>query len=461
MIPKQYDLAIIGAGAAGMGAAIAAAQRKLKVIVLDEQPSPGGQIYRAIKHPPITDERILGADYYAGRPLLADFEQSDIRYINNAMVWSISEANQIAFSTNHSSECIQARKIIIATGAQERPMPFKGWTLPGVMTCGAAQILLKTSALTPAQPIVIAGNGPLLLLVAVQLMQAGITIEAILDTSEASHIKSAIPHFASALKNPSLLAKGLKLLKKVKFSGIKTYRRVTEMEATEDSSGLLNGVNILSNGKRHQLSCKTLLIHQGVIPNIQLSRALNLEHEWDTLQHCWRPVVDSWGMSSNEDIYIAGDGAGIAGAIAARLRGKLCALKIAELLQADHATHAKEIQATQTELHKQLAIRPFLDALYQPSRHFLSPSDDTLVCRCEEISAGEIRKIAKAGCEGPNQAKAFCRAGMGPCQGRMCGLTISHLMAETLNKTEAEVGYYNLRMPIKPLTLNELANLQE
>ncbi|MCO4757489.1 MAG: (2Fe-2S)-binding protein, partial [Oceanospirillaceae bacterium] len=115
--------------------------------------------------------------------------------------------------------------------------------------------------------------------------------------------------------------------------------------------------------------------------------------------------------------------------------------------------------ALQKQIAQQLAIRPFLDRLYSPAAEFLRPSDETMVCRCEEVTAGEIRSLARSGCAGPNQAKAFSRAGMGPCQGRLCGLTVSQLMAEASNRPVSEVGYYNIRSPIKPVTLAEVAGV--
>ena len=106
-----------------------------------------------------------------------------------------------------------------------------------------------------------------------------------------------------------------------------------------------------------------------------------------------------------------------------------------------------------------LAARPFLDALYAPAPEFLCPEDRTLVCRCEEVSAGDIRHYVRLGCLGPNQTKAFGRPGMGPCQGRLCGLTVSELIAAERGMCPSQIGYYRIRPPIKPVTLGELASL--
>jgi bacterioferritin-associated ferredoxin len=291
-------------------------------------------------------------------------------------------------------------------------------------------------------------------------MQAGISISAILDTTPKGNLRTAIPYFHQALKNLPLLIKGLKLIRTLKKSGVQIVKHVTKLAAVEDNTGQLNQIIAIKNNIEISIDCQTLLIHQGVVPNVQLSRALNLEHQWDEFQLCWKPKVDSWGETSRCGLFIAGDGSGIAGAIAAKWQGKLSALKIVQQIkiQSDNTLN-NEINEARKELNKQLSIRPFLDKLYQPAQIFLTPSDETIVCRCEEVSSGAIRKIAKQGCKGPNQAKAFCRAGMGACQGRLCGLTVSNLIAEIHQIPQQQVGYYHIRMPIKPITINELADL--
>lgn len=500
----DYDLIIIGAGPAGIAATSTAYTEGLRVALVDEQPSPGGQIYRAIEHTALSDENILGPDYYAGRELLNSFQQnlqggvqgdqqgsqqensSNTQvpdYFPGSMVWSIEKDLTVCFSQQDSSKRFRAKKILIATGAMERPVPFPGWTLPGVMTCGSAQILLKQSALAPEASLVIAGSGPLLLLIAVQLHRAGVEISAVLDTTPKGRYRKAIKYIPGALKNIPLLKKGLDLLQELRQAGIRYEKHVTSLKALSgsisatanspvNSSGasqfdptqaeVLDQVEYQVNGQKQHLPCRTLLVHQGVVPNVQLSRSLQLDHQWNPLQLCWTPTRDSWGASSNLNIYIAGDGGGIAGAKAAEYQGRLAALKIANLLgKLTKAQLEQESAPFRKSLLQQEAIRPFLDQIYQPIPEFLIPEDGTVVCRCEEITAGEIREIAAKGVAGPNQAKAFCRSGMGPCQGRMCGLTVSNLIADTQNKTPEQVGYYQIRSPIKPLTLEELADLAE
>ena len=159
---------------------------------------------------------------------------------------------------------------------------------------------------------------------------------------------------------------------------------------------------------------------------------------------------------------VAGDGAGIGGAKAAEVAGRLAALKLAEDLGRLTVSQRNQYATPlRTALARELAARPFLDMAYPPYTHAVSPADTTVICRCEEVTAGEIRGYAKLGCLGPNQTKAFGRAGMGPCQGRYCGLTVTALLAEANRQTPNETGYYRIRPPLKPVTLGELAEMEQ
>ena len=460
MSAEQFELVIIGAGPGGMSAAATATGLGLKTLLVDEQPRPGGQIYRSVGKPVLSDKNVLGPDYYYGSTLLNRFNESGCTYLSGATVWEVTTDNIICISVAGKSRRIGFKKLLVATGAQERPVPFPGWTLPGVMTCGAAQILLKASGLTPPGPLVIAGSGPLLLLIACQLLRTGVPIAAVLETTPRGNLYAALPEIAGALKGWRYLLKGAQMLAELRRAGVKHLKGVSGLQAEADSDGNLGRAVFVHNKARQVIDCSTLLVHQGVIPNTQLTRSVNLEHLWDEAQKCWAPVLGKGGQSSNDSIFIAGDSAGIGGAQVAEIQGKLAAIEIAGQLQVEvgSAVLAEQSQL-EVELKSQLAIRPFLDRLYSPAKEFLLPPDETVVCRCEEVTAKEIRNLSAQGCSGPNQAKAFCRAGMGPCQGRQCGMTVSNLLADELKFTPDRVGYYNIRPPIKPLTLGELASL--
>jgi NADPH-dependent 2,4-dienoyl-CoA reductase/sulfur reductase-like enzyme len=456
-LKSAYDLAIIGAGPAGLAAAAEAAEHGLDTVLFDEQAAPGGQIYRAVTETPLRDKATLGPDYWRGAALVEEFRTSRAQYVPGATVWSVARSREIGLSIAGAAQLVQAKQVILATGALERPFPIPGWTLPGVMTVGAAQILLKSSGLVAEGKVVIAGSGPLLWLLAAQYVRAGATIEALLDTTPRDNRRAALPHLPALLASP-YFTKGLKLLREVKRH-VRVVSGVTSLAALGE--GRLREVAYrVGAGAEHRLAVDALLLHQGVAPNVNLANSIGCKHVWDALQLCWRPVVDEWGVSSIDGIVIAGDGAGIAGAEAAEPRGRLAALDAAfRLGRINRTRRDRSAEPYRAALRRAERGRLFLDTLYRPAPQFRLPSGDTIACRCEEVTAQQIVDVVALGCSGPNQAKSFLRCGMGPCQGRMCGLTVTELIATARGVPPEEVGYFRLRPPVKPITLAELAAL--
>ncbi|MGY8525918.1 FAD/NAD(P)-dependent oxidoreductase [Paracidovorax citrulli] len=475
------DLLVVGAGPAGLAAATRAAALGLSTVLIDEQPAAGGQIYRAIGNTPVRDRAILGEDYWHGQSLLEPFARSGARHLSAATVWSINawDANaaahghaahpdtafEVAYSIARPGQDPQAallhcRHIVLATGAQERPFPIPGWTLPGVITAGAAQILLKTSGVVPDGRTVLVGGGPLLYLLAWQYLNAGVKLEAILETTDSAQWRKALPHAWGFLRSP-YLGKGLKLLRAVR-KAVPIVSGVTALEALAGNGGKVAELRYEAAGQSHTIAVDQVLLHQGVVPNTNLSRAVGAEHAWNERQDCWEPAVDAWGATSVPHITIAGDGAGIAGAVAAEHRGRISALHAAaDLGRIDVATRDSEAAEHRAALTRSTRGREFFEVLYRPRAQFRRPVGDTIVCRCEEATAEQVRHAARIGCQGPNQLKAFLRCGMGPCQGRFCGLTVTELIADEQQRHPRDVGYYRLRFPTKPVTLGEIATLPQ
>ncbi len=452
----SFDVAVIGAGPAGMAAAVAARRHGLSCVVFDEADRPGGQIYRAVTARPGQDRRdILGPDYYAGLEMVEAFRHCGADHRAGTTVWSVSEGD-IRWRSRDGSGVTRVRRVLAAAGAMERPFPLRGWTLPGVVTAGAAQILLKAAGLVE-DDIVFVGCGPLLYLVAAQYCRAGHPPRLIIETTPRKNLAAALAYLPRALPAASYLSKGLGLIRELRAAGVRIERRVDAVEI--EGEDMVRGVKWRRGHDWQRLDAGRVALHQGVVPNVNLAMALRCRHVWDERQRCWRPELDEWGRSSQPWLWIAGDEAGIGGAVSARLNGTLAALDIARdlgaIVQEERNRAGRPLRAA---LGRDRAIRPFLETLYRPADAFVVPADDDVIlCRCEEVTRGEIAQVVSEGAAGPNQAKGFLRCGMGPCQGRMCGHTITETMSLLSGRTQEEIGYFRQRMPIKPVTVGEIA----
>ena len=447
------EFAIVGAGPAGMAAAVLGAQLGLEIAIVDEQNTPGGQIYRAIEH--AGPGGPLGGDDLAGGPLVEAFRASQVDYRPGTTLWRLDPDGTLFVESAGRGATLAARRVLLATGAVERPVPILGWTLPGIMTVGAAQILLKSADLVPEGRVIMAGQGPLLYRVAAQLARAGAPPIALFETAPPENYFDATRNIASLWCGRGLFAEGLRLVATLKRAGVPVRRGVRGLRAV----GRCSFERIVWEGG--ELAGDHLFLHEGVIPNIQTSLGLQLQHEWDEVQLCWRPSLDVWGQTSLPNVAIAGDGGGIAGAEAAVLSGRLAALDAALWLghigKAERDSRAAPIRQA---LDKQRAKRKFLDHLCRPQRPAMVPlEDEVIACRCEEVSVGQIRGAVRLGAVGPNQARDFTRCGMGPCQGRICGPIVSAVIADELGRPIGEIGTFRPRAPFEPITVASLANL--
>lgn len=453
-LAATWDVLVIGAGPAGMAAATVTASAGLSTLLVDENAEPGGQVWRAITTTPLMHRPLLGEDYWAGSEAVRAFRASGAVHLGATQVWSLDADGRAGLSSGGQARIVEARRVIVATGALERPFPVPGWTLPGVMTVGAAQGLLKSSGLYPSGKVVIAGAGPLLWLYAAQLLRAGGSLAMILDTTDPKARTSALRQFPAFAASP-YLAKGVALMAEVRRR-VQVVTAVTALaiEGSERASGVV----YWRGGADAQIAADTVLLHQGVVPQVNLAMAAGVKHRWDAAQLCFVPEVDADGQSAHERIAIAGDGQGIAGWEAAVERGRLAGVSAARALEVP-AARLPDTASARRRLRQRAAPRAFLDALYRPADAFRVPTAKTIVCRCEEVRADDIERAVDLGCLGPAQLKSFTRCGMGPCQGRMCGLTVTEIIAARRGVSPAEVGHFRLRAPVKPITLAEMASL--
>lgn len=445
------DFAIVGAGPAGLAAAITASAAGLRVILIDDQIEPGGQIWRSAGSASAGRAQQIGEEYIQGQMRVKHFLTCGAEYFSEHTVWHIeTDTNEVKLhcAGPNGGRLIRAKRLLLATGALERPVPMPGWNLPGVMTAGGLQILLKSAGLTH-DDAVLTGAGPLLWLLGAQMVAAGTPPKAMVECVSAKTHIVASRHLFSALRNIKPLLKGLSLIANVQRAGVPVYRGASNLRIEGDTRA--RALQFLDwRGREKRIETEMIGLHCGVIPNQQASRLLRLPHQWNKQQHAFLPDRDDHlqvGKDQYNGLYLAGDGARIGGAEVAWLEGCLVGKIVA----------GQDTTMIRTQLARSSAGRRFIDRLYLPDLHLRRPNDETMLCRCEAVTAGRVRQAVRDGAMGPNQVKFLLRPGMGPCQGRVCGLAVSEVVAESLGQEMQEVGYFRIRPPLKPIPLGIIA----
>lgn len=456
------DIAVVGAGPAGLSAALAAANAGARVVVLDEYAEPGGQFYKQLPAEfSVPDRARLDEDYTKGDALLASVGKAGVKISNETLVWGAFEPGELSVTRRGEAGTVKARKVVVASGAYERAVAFPGWDLPGVMTPGGAQTLVKNQQQLPGSRIVLAGSGPFLLPVAKTLLGAGANIAAIFEaTRPREWMRHALrlwghwDRIAEALRYRSMLATaGLPIRFGrivVRAEGAQTVERVITMEC--DAAGQVIA------GSEQAEACDTLCVGYGFIPQVQLTRLMGCEHRYDALRGGWVPAHGADMQTSVAGVYVAGEVAGIGGAYAALAEGWVAGLSAAREL--GHKVRASALLSAQREraVHRRFGDLVSTVFALKPGV-FDQISDDTLVCRCEEVTAGEIRAAATAWSAQAGAVKGVTRCGMGYCQGRICGSLLEELTARAAGCTRADIGALSVRSPLKPLSVGELAGL--
>jgi NADPH-dependent 2,4-dienoyl-CoA reductase/sulfur reductase-like enzyme len=456
----SFDLAVVGAGPAGGAAALAASEAGLSVVLIDEAGAPGGQVYRAMPEGLSQPAGKRDHDSTAGKALRDALAASGVVYRPNARVWSISGRFRIDTVSPRGSESVVAPRLVAATGAHERIVPFPGWTLPGVIGLAGATILLKSQGMMPGRRTLVAGCGPLLAAVAAKIIAGGGEVAGIVDLAGPGDWLGALPALAT---RPALLRQGLGWSLAIATARVPVLFRHTVVAAGgEDAVASVTVAPVdrdgrLKTGRRRAFEVDALAIGHGLVPGSEIPRLLRAGHVFDAEAGGWIPVRDPHGRCSVEGLYAAGDGTGIAGAVPAALSGRLAGLAAAHDAGALDTARFELLSGSITGAMQ--AALPFSRA----ARHLMRPrpamiediAPETVVCRCEDVTRGEIDAAIAAGAREVNQLKHFTRCGMGPCQGRICGETAAALVARHAGSREA-AGSWTGRVPLRPVPLSML-----
>ena len=458
-------LVVVGAGPAGMGAAIEAARAGLHVSVLDENARPGGQIYRQFDPRfRVTAPRVLGRDFRRGQALLAEFTAlgSSVEYLPESLVWGLFPEREVAFVQHGESRTIAYDRLLIALGAYDRPVPFPGWTLPGVLTAGGAQRLVKTQRVLPGDRIVLVGTGPLQLALAHQILAAGGQVAAVV---EAGGFGAWCRLAHGAFGHWPLMADACRYLANLVRARVPVFRRHVIVEA--HGKGKVEAVGIARvdeewrpiPGATRSIPADAVCVGYGFIPSVELTRLAGCEHRYEPELGGWVPARADTMETSAEGVYAAGDCAGIGGSLVAVEEGRIAALAAAQALGCLFASDAeRRMQPARERLRRLQRLRVGLGAIWRPRAglHDLV-KDDTVVCRCEEITFGEIRVVLAEGNTDMNALKRMTRTGMGNCQGRYCGPALQEFIAHHRQVSPATLVPLNPRPPIRPVPISVLA----
>jgi NADPH-dependent 2,4-dienoyl-CoA reductase/sulfur reductase-like enzyme len=448
-----------------LAAAIEAAKYGIDIIIMDENPRAGGQIYRQF-NPGLrpANPKLLGKDFKRGQTLLKEFEeqQKQIEFLNEALVWGLFDKHLLTYQQQQISASLKYKNLILAGGAYERPVSFRGWTLPGVITAGGAQTLVKTQGVLPGENILLAGTGPLQLVLADQMIKVGGKIEAIL---EASDLGPWLPLIKGLWGQWEYLADGWRFRRNIKRAGIPLMRRHIILEARGEGKveeAVIAGVDkewrpLLAT--RQTLKVDTICLGFGFVSSTELTRLAKCEHLYDPLLGGWVPWRRETMETSTSGVYSVGDCAGVAGSLVAIEEGRIAGLSVARAMGCLSDSQAgKQLNTHRKRLAKLSRFRRVLDEISRPRAGLYElADDDTVICRCEEITLGEIKEAISAGALDINEIKRSTRIGMGRCQGRMCGPVISEILADQPFFKGIVDSHLSVRPPIKPIPLGDLA----
>jgi len=444
---------VIGAGPAGVRAAQALVEAGLRPVVIDESRRDGGQIYR--RQPEgftRTYDTLYGTEAQRARALHEAFDalRPHIDHMPDTLVWNVApNAVHVVSGTHHRELAFDA--LIICSGAADRVMPVPGWHHAGTYSLGGAQVALKSQGCAIGSRVVMMGTGPLLYLVAAQYVKAGATVSAVLDTSTFAQRLRALPQL---LAIPSTLKKGIALMGILKDARVPIHRGITPVEVRGTPERGVQAVRVtLADGAMLEVECDAVALGYHLRSETQLADLAGCEFRFDHALQQWLPVADEDGRSNVRGVYLAGDGARVRGADATERAGRLAAL--AAIKDIGMTCNEDEANKLRTQLSRFTRFAAGLRTAFPwPARFAATLPDETIVCRCEAVTAGELRRVVNdMGAKEANRAKAFSRVGMGRCQGRFCAHAGAEVIAAQARVPLEAVGRLRGQAPVKPLPM--------
>lgn len=453
----MIDIAIIGGGPAGQAAARQTLAAGLSTTMIDEQARPGGQILRQPPAAFAVKGWMAGRLYRPLRHLLAQTEaDTRLDWRGSTSVAGIERIDthfRLTLSGAHGGTLL-ARRVLIAAGCYDMPVAMPGWTLPGVMSAGAVQTMLKSQQVVAGQPIVLLGSHPLLLVLATQILDAGAEVTAVLmPQTYGRMMRAALPHLAGAMFAPSPLIAAGAAMARLRLAGVPLMMGVRPIGFT--GNGRLEAVDYAWRGRTHRIAAQVAAVSYGFLPQSDLPRQVGAAVRWARPAGGWETLCDGAMRSSVPGLYVAGETTGVAGADAAMAEGEIAGIAIALDAGAQPASDMARAQARRARL------QPFIDllrAVADPRDVWPQPTPETLLCRCEDISIAQVEAtMARLSPMADTSAvKHRCRIGMGLCQGRSCEHALVRRIAAAQGCDPDAVAPFRVRFPARPLPVDDI-----
>ena len=474
----QTELAIVGAGPAGMAAAEVAADHGVHVTLIDEQPTPGGQFLR---QPPVgwkVSGWLDGAAYRAGKELLgrvsADRRPEWIMQTSVAGIFVVDDGGDGRFTllledsgSDGGTRQLKTDAVLIAAGCFDLPVVFPGWNLPGVMAAGGIQAFVKSQQFVPGKRFLFAGSHPLQLVVAGQIVQAGGSVAGVLFAQSRRRALELLKHPSVALRASDKLVETAALLRRLRTAGVPVRFGRTVLRANgQDSLESVTTVPVGPDGRfdrkaAEDIDCDQLGVCFGFLSSSELARQAGVDCRWAPSRGGWIAEHDATMASSVAGIYVAGETTGVAGSDVAALEGRIAGLACAvELGRLDAGRARILMRVPARRLQQSNRFARFLADLSWPGHTLFDQlmTDPATLCKCEEVKVGTLRYQLEQnpGMTTASAVKLFSRVGMGLCQGRYCHFALTRLMAGHLGVPEDSVGGFTSRFPAKPVSIESL-----
>jgi NADPH-dependent 2,4-dienoyl-CoA reductase/sulfur reductase-like enzyme len=459
---EEIEIVVIGGGPGGLSAALAAARAGAQVTLIDAYAHPGGQYYH---QPPERLVESSNTHQRQGQEMLRKVKQAGVRILSETLVSSIDSEKTLVCNAPKAAYLQKANKIIIASGAYEQPLPFPGWTLPGVIMTGGIQTLLYQHVL-PGKRVLLTGTGPLQLVVAKNLIQAGAEVVGVLEGNQL--IKKAGLRATAMWGQWGRLTEGLQSYLTMMTHGVpyKLGWGIVKANGTSQVSGAtiarLDQDWRPIKGTEQEVACDTIGTAYGFVPFNSLSKIAGAQQAWRPELGGEVPIRNEFFETSMPGVFAVGDGAGIGGFRMSEMEGELAGLWAAKQLGYEKQPAQAAISHIRSRIRAESRFQRLYADLFNPGPGaFEMVKDDTIVCRCENITYARLRAAIQKGDLTPQEIKNDIRASMGRCQGRVCSRMVLHTLASMSGKTVAEIGLFGARPPVFPLSIGVLASLDE